>query len=68
MKLIDNCTNLSNQDIGIILDKISKGIDTIYYGKVDGKKLEYKGKTIVVNIYYKKRYTKFDIFEIKENK
>lgn len=63
MKLINNCTDLSNADIGIILDKIIKDLDTIYYGKVDSKKFIYNTKIINVNIFYKKRYVRFDFYE-----
>ena len=65
MKLIDNCTDLSNTDVGIILDELAKTQDTIYYGKFDSIKLEYKRKTLVINICYKKRWTKIDIYEVR---
>ena len=34
MKLINNMTNLSNKEIGFVLDELGKNIDTIYYGKI----------------------------------
>ena len=65
MKLIDNCTNLSNQEIGMIIDKINLGVDTIYYGKNDVIVVNYKKKKIRVEITYLKRYVKFEFDELK---
>ena len=69
MKLINNMTDLSNQDIGKVLDEISKMVDTIYYGKVDAttftlinKKTNIK-RNFKIQIRYLKKYTRFDIWE-----
>ena len=68
MKLINNMTNFSNTEIGRILDYISKTIDTIYYGKKDIQDFNYmdRHKKIRVEITYLKRYTRFDIYELKD--
>ena len=66
MKLIDNCTNLSNQEIGMLIDDISKSIDTIYYGKEEYLEYNYKDKRIAVYIKYLKRYVSFVFDELRK--
>ena len=63
MKLIINNTDLSNKDIGIILDKMAEEQDTIYYGKTDTRLISYGKKMIRVDIKYLKKYVKikFDL-------
>ena len=65
MKLINNMTNLSNQDIGQLLDSIKKNIDTIYYGKVQVFDFTIYKRKFRCQIRYLKRYTRFDIWEEK---
>lgn len=65
MKLINNITDLSNKDIGIVLDELSKKVDTIYYGKIDVTEFTMYNRNFQVQISYLKRYTRFDIWEIK---
>lgn len=65
MKLINNMTNLSNQDIGQVLDGIKKNIDTIYYGKVQVFDFTIYERKFRCQIRYLKRYTRFDIWEEK---
>lgn len=65
MKLISNCTDLSNKEIGKIIDDISKDIDTIYYGKEDFLEVKYKDRIIKVYIKYLKRYVKFSFYDIR---
>lgn len=66
MKLIDNCTDLSNEEIGRLIDEINKGLDTIYYGKQDYIKFKYKERIIVVYITYLKRYVKYVFDELRK--
>lgn len=66
MKLICNYTDLSNKEIGIVLDELKKHIDTIYYGKIEVSTFEIKNRWFKVEIYYLKRYTKFVIYELKK--
>lgn len=66
MKLVNNMTNLSNQDIGQLLDNIKKNIDTIYYGKVQVFDFSIYKRKFRCQIRYLKRYTRFDIWEEKE--
>ena len=65
MKLINNMTNLSNQDIGQVLDGIKKNIDTIYYGKVQVFDFTIYKRKFRCQIRYLKRYVRFDIWEEK---
>lgn len=67
MKLIDNCTDLSNTEIGMLIDEISKDIDTIYYGKEDYLEFKYKDRLIAVYIKYLKKYVKFVFYELKDS-
>lgn len=66
MKLICNYTDLSNKEIGIVLDELKKHIDTIYYGKIETSTVEIKNRWFKVEIYYLKKYTKFVIYELKK--
>ena len=66
MKLICNYTDLSNKEIGIVLDELKKHIDTIYYGKIETSTFEIKNRWFKVEIHYLKRYTKFIIYELKK--
>lgn len=63
MTLIINNTDLSNKDIGIILDKMAEEQDTIYYGKTDIRFINYGKKMIRIDIKYLKKYVKikFDL-------
>ena len=65
MKLINNITNLSNKDIGIVLDELSKMVDTIYYGKISVTEFTMYNRKFNVQIHYLKKYTRFDIWEVK---
>lgn len=65
MKLINNMTDLSNQDIGQVLDGIKKNIDTIYYGKVQVFDFTIYKRKFRCQIRYLIRYTRFDIWEEK---
>ena len=66
MKLINNITNLSNREIGIVIDNLNKMIDTIYYGKVDFADFTIHKRLFRVQIHYLKRYTRYDIWEVKK--
>lgn len=66
MKLIDNCTDLSNEEIGILIDGINKNLNTIYYGKQDYIEFKYKGRIIAVYITYLKRYVKYVFDELRK--
>ena len=68
MKLINNITDLSNKDIGIVLDELSKMVDTIYYGKIDVTEFTMYNRKFQVQISYLKKYTRFDIWEVKSGK
>lgn len=68
MKLINNITDLSNKDIGIILDELSKKVDTIYYGKISVTEVTMYNRKFQVQIHYLKKYTRFDIWEVKSGK
>jgi len=65
MKLINNMTDLSNKDIGTILDELNKTVDTIYYGKIDVIDFTMYNRKFKVQIRYLKRYTRYDIWEVK---
>ncbi len=65
MKLINNMTDLSNKDIGIVIDELSKMVDTIYYGKIDVKEFTIYKRKFKVQIHYLKKYIRFDIWEDK---
>ena len=65
MKLINNMTDLSNKDIGTILDELSKMVDTIYYGKVEATDFTMYNRKFKAQIRYLKRYTRYDIWEVK---
>ena len=65
MKLINNMTDLSNKDIGIVIDELSKMVDTIYYGKIDVTEFTIYERKFKVQIHYLKKYTRFDIWEDK---
>ena len=65
MKLINNMTDLSNKDIGTILDELNKMIDTIYYGKTAVTDFTIYNRKFKVQIRYLKRYTRYDIWEVK---
>ena len=68
MKLINNETDLSNKDIGIVLDELNKMVDTIYYGKIDVIEFAMYNRNFQVQISYLKKYTRFDIWEVKNGK
>ena len=68
MKLINNITDLSNKDIGIVLDELSKMVDTIYYGKIEVTEFTMYNRKFKVQIRYLKKYTRFDIWEVKSGK
>lgn len=68
MKLINNITDLSNKDIGIVLDELSKMVDTIYYGKIDVTEFTMYNRKFQVQISYLKKYTRYDIWEVKNGK
>ena len=65
MKLINNMTDLSNQDIGEVLDSLSRYVDTIYYGKVSVSDFTIYKRRFRIQIRYLKKYTRFDIWEVK---
>lgn len=65
MKLINNITDLSNQDIGEMLDGLKKHIDTIYYGKIQVFDFTIYKRKFRCQIHYLKKYTRFDIWEVK---
>lgn len=65
MKLINNMTNLSNKEIGMVLDELSKYIDTIYYDKIEVAEFTMHDRNFKVQIHYLKKYTRFDIWEEK---
>lgn len=68
MKLINNITNLSDKDIGIVLDELSKTVDTIYYGKISVTEFTMYNRKFQVQISYLKKYTRYDIWEVKNGK
>ena len=68
MKLINNETDLSNKDIGIVLDELNKMVDTIYYGKIDVTEFTMYNRKFQVQISYLKKYTRYDIWEVKNGK
>jgi hypothetical protein len=68
MKLINNITDLSNKDIGIVLDELNKMVDTIYYGKIDVTEFTMYNRKFQVQISYLKKYTRYDIWEVKNGK
>ena len=57
MKIVNN-TDLSYREIGLIIDGIMEDSkeDTNYYDKVDILKINYKNKSIKIQIRYLKRY------------
>lgn len=65
MKLINNITNLSNQEIGQVIDELGKMVDTIYYGKKEYTDFTLHKRKFRVQIHYLKRYVRFDIWEVK---
>lgn len=65
MKLINNMTDLSNKDIGTLLDELNKMVDTIYYGKTDVADFTIYNRKFKVQIRYLKRHTRYDIWEVK---
>lgn len=65
MKLINNMTDLSNQDIGEVLDSLSRYVDTIYYGKISVSDFAIYKRHFRIQIHYLKKYTRFDIWEVK---
>lgn len=60
MKIVNN-TNLSYREIGLIIDEMIEDSkeDTIYYDKVDILKVNYKNKSIKIQIRYLKRYVEW---------
>lgn len=60
MKIINN-TDLSYKEIGLIIDGIIEESkeETIYYDKVDILKVNYKNKSIKIQIRYLKRYVEW---------
>lgn len=64
--LLDNRTELSNEDIGIIIDDLQereKGT-TQYYGKWKGYEIEFKnGKIIKIETMIMKKYFKVLVME-----
>ena len=60
MKIINN-TDLSYREIGLIIDGIMEDSkeDTNYYDKVDILKINYKNKSIKIQIRYLKRYVEW---------
>ena len=65
MKLINNMTNLTNKEIGWLLDELKKNIDTIYYGKIQVFDFTKYKRKFKCQIHYLKRYVRFDIWEEK---
>ena len=66
MKLINNITNLSNREIGTVIDNLNKIIDTIYYGKKEVAYFTIHKRLFKVQIHYLKKYTRYDIWEVKK--
>ena len=63
--LIDNRTQLSNKDVGIIIDSLQekeKGT-TQYYGKWKGYEIEIKDKKIHIETMVMKKYFKVLLFQ-----
>ena len=60
MKIVNN-TDLSYREIGLIIDGIMEDSkeDTNYYDKVDILKINYKNKSIKIQIRYLKRYVEW---------
>lgn len=58
--LIDNRTNLTNEEIGTIIDDLQEREKntTQYYGKWKGYSIEYKGKALHIETMVMKRYFK----------
>lgn len=65
MKLINNMTDLSNKEIGIVLDELNKMVDTIYYDKIEVTEFTMHDRKFQVQIHYLKKYTRYDIWEEK---
>lgn len=68
--LIDNRTNLNNEEIGIIIDDLQERekASTQYYGKWKGYKLELKnGQMIHVETMVMKKYFKVLIMEVEKD-
>ena len=66
MKLINNMTDLSNQEIGQIIDELGKMVDTIYYGKTVYTDFVIHKRKFRIQIKYLKRYVRFDIWEVRK--
>ena len=65
MRII-NKTDLTNEQIGKVIDHISKDQDTLYYGKVSSYTFSRPGKDYRLTIYYMKSDTKL-VFEEVHN-
>lgn len=64
--LIDNKTQLSNKEIGIIIDDLQEREKNItqYYGKWKGYELEIKDKKIHIETMVMKKYFKVLLLEV----
>jgi hypothetical protein len=68
--LIDNRTDLNNEEIGIIIDDLQereKG-SAQYYGKWKGYELKYEEKKLKIETLVMKRYFKVLIMEVNNGK
>ena len=63
--LIDNRTQLSNKDVGIIIDDLQEREKqtTQYYGKWKGYEIEIKDKKIHIETMVMKKYFKVLLFQ-----
>lgn len=63
--LIDNRTELTNEEIGIIIDDLQERekASTQYYGKWKGYTLEYKEKELHIETMVMKKYFKILVLE-----
>lgn len=62
--LIDNRTELTNEEIGTIIDDLQdrEKNTTQYYGKWKGYSLKYKGKALHIETMVMKRYFKVLVY------
>lgn len=63
--LIDNRTELTNEEIGTIIDDLQEGEkgNTQYYGKWKGYAIKYKGKALHIETMVMKKYFKVLVLE-----
>ena len=66
--LIDNRTQLTNEEVGIIIDDLQERekATTQYYGKWKGYELEIRNKRIQIETIIMKRYFKVILVERKD--